>query len=188
MDREETILDYFQGRLTPERRAAFEEEMAQDASLAAEVALLRSVREDMAQAPRHEKADQVWDRVSAEIDATPRAANDNRPLWKAALKYAAVVVLSVATWHVVVGPRLGPDPEGFRTASEDPAAFSVQVQFVQTASYGDIAALLASLGARITDGPSALGLVRLSFADADARQEALGVLEATGDLVAFVAE
>lgn len=188
MNRDQNIIDYFQDRLTPERRAAFENEMAQDASLAAEVALLRSVRAELAQAPKHGNADLVWDRLSTEIDASPTAANDNRPLWKEVLKYAAVAVLSVATWHVTVGPRISSDPDGFRTASEGQVDFSIQVKFVQTASYGEITALLAPLNARFTDGPSALGLVRLSFDDTSTRQQAIRVLEANKAVVEIVAE
>lgn len=188
MNRDQDILDYFQDRLTPDRRAAFEAEMAQDASLAAEVELLRSVRAELAQAPKHENAAVVWDRLSAEFDATPLTANDNRPLWKEALKYAAVAVLCIATWQATVGPRFGAELTGFRAASEDRIDFSLQVKFVPTANYADIAALLTPLGARITDGPTALGLLRLSFADAGSRQQAIGVLEASDDLVELVAE
>lgn len=162
--------------------------MAQDASLAAEVDLLRSVRSEFAKAPKHENADLVWDRLSAEIDAEPRAANDNRPLWKEALKYAAVAILSVAAWQFTFGPRIGDVQDGFRAASEAQVDFSFQVKFVETASYGEIAALLAPLDARITDGPSALGLMRLSFEDADARQQAISVLETNSGLVEMVAE
>ncbi|MEM9575773.1 MAG: hypothetical protein AAF999_02035 [Pseudomonadota bacterium] len=188
MNRDEDILDYLQDRLTPDRKAAFEGEMAQNAALAAEVALMKAVRSELAQAPRHEQAEAVWTRLSAEIDAAPKAANDNRPLWKEALKYAAVAILSVAVWQTTLGPRIGIRQDGFRTASEGQVDFSVQVKFVPTASYGEIADLLSSLGGRITDGPSALGLVRLSFDDATARQEAIYLLEAERELVEIVAE
>lgn len=188
MDRDQDILDYLQDRLTPDRKAAFENEMAQDASLAAEVDLLRSVQANLAQSPKHENADLVWDRLSAEFAAAPVAANVNRPLWKEALKYAAVAVLSVTTWQVTVGPRIASDQDGFRAASEDEIDASIQVKFVETASYSEIAAVLAQLDARITDGPSALGLVRLSFADANAQQQAISVLEANTALVEIVAD
>lgn len=188
MDRDQSILDYLQDRLTSSDRDVFERSMAKDTSLAAEVDLMRSVRAELSSAPGHENADAVWDRLSAEIDAEPQAANDNRRPWRQTLKYAAVAVLAVAAWQVTVGPRINQVPGEFRTASEQPAAFAFQVKFVESATIGEITALLAPLGGTITDGPSALGLMRISLAEAGLREEALEVLNNSRELVEFVAE
>lgn len=188
MDRDQDILDYLQDRLTTADRDAFESAMARDASLAAEVDVMRSVRAELASGPRHDSADAVWDRLSAKIDAAPQAANDNSRPWQQVLKYAAVAMIAVAAWQVTLGPRVTGGPDGFRTASEQPAAVSFQVKFVETATLGEIAALLAPLGGTISEGPSALGLVRLSFADANLGAEASKVLEERSDLVEFVAD
>ncbi|MCV3272743.1 anti-sigma factor [Roseobacter sinensis] len=188
MDRDQNILDYLQDRLTAADREAFEAAMAQDGSLAAEVSVMRSVRAQLAAAPKHESADAVWQRLSAEMESRPPAANDDRPPWQQLLKYAAVAVLAVAAWQVTIVPRMGEAPGGFRTASEQPAAFTFQVKFVESATLGEIAAVLGPLGGTITDGPSALGLVRLSFAEAGLRDEALKALEGQVELVEFVAD
>lgn len=162
--------------------------MTQDASLAAEVDLMRSVRAEMASTPGHKNADTVWDRLSKEMDAAPQAANDSYRPWQQALKYAAVAVIAVAAWQVTIGPRINEGPAGFRTASEEPAVFTLQVKFVESATLGEITDLLAPMGGTISDGPSALGLVRLSFAEAGLRDEALKALADRGSLVEFVAE
>lgn len=188
MDRDQNILDYLQDRLTSTDRGAFESAMARDASLAAEVDVMRRVRAELASTPKHDKADAVWDQLSAEIDAAPRAANDNNSPWQQALKYAAAAVIAVAAWQVTIGPRINGVPDGFRTASEQSTEFTFQVKFVNTATFEDIAALLTPLGGTISDGPSALGLVRLSFADADLRDAALRALQEREALVEFVAE
>ncbi|MFK7882109.1 hypothetical protein [Roseobacter sp.] len=188
MDRDQDILNYLQDRLTTTDREAFEDAMGRDASLAAEVDVMRSVRAELASEPRHENAKAVWDRLSAEIDAAPKAANDNNRPWQHVLKYAAVAVIAVAAWQVTIGPRINGVQDGFRPASEQPTAFSFQVKFVDTATFVEIMALLSQIGGTISDGPSALGLVRLSFADASLGEAAIRVLEDRSELVEFVAE
>ncbi|MEM1074994.1 MAG: hypothetical protein AAF665_15710 [Pseudomonadota bacterium] len=188
MDRDQKILDYFQNRLTERDRKAFEAAMTRDPSLTAEVNVMRAVRAELASAPGHDSAAAVWDRLSAEIDAAPHAANDNRRLWQELLKYAAVAMISVAVWQLTIGPRVSVAPDGFRTAGEQPAGFTFQVKFVDTATLVDISALIAPLGGTISDGPTALGLVHLSFADEHLRDEAIRELEGRRDLVEFVAE
>jgi len=60
MDRDDQILDYLQGRLAPADHEQFEASMAQDASLKAEVDIMRSVRSSLADAPKHGNSAEVW--------------------------------------------------------------------------------------------------------------------------------
>ncbi|MEO1138418.1 MAG: hypothetical protein AAFW87_03080 [Pseudomonadota bacterium] len=186
MDRDDAILDYLQDRLAPEKREAFETSMAQDASLAAEVDLMRSVRDEMASGPTHEKADAVWEQLSTAMDAPPQAANENRHPWVSVLQYAAVAAIAVAAWQFAVVPRLGDVPDGFRAASEQSAGFVLQVKFEDSVTIGEIGTLLGPLGGTISDGPSALGVVRVSFTDAALRDAAREVLTARSDIVELV--
>ncbi|MDP5220067.1 hypothetical protein Q5Y75_22950 [Ruegeria sp. 2205SS24-7] len=188
MERDQDILDYLQDRLGPSERETFEKTMARDASLAAEVAVMRAVRSELDASPKHAQAEAVWDRLSVEIDGTPRAANDNRQAWRHVLRYAAVALLAIAVWQFAVVPRIGEAPGGFRTASEQVDDFALQVKFVDGAPFGDISDLLGTLGGVISDGPSALGLVRVSFPDAAARAAALEAMREQVDFVEFVAE
>lgn len=188
MDRDDKILDYVQNRLAPADRAQFEKAMAQDKPLAAEVDLMRSVRAELEAGPSHENADAVWNKLSAVIDPTPQTANDNRKPWRQVLQYAAVAVIAVAAWQFAVVPRISEQPGGFQAASEHAAGFVLQVKFLESATMGQIIDMLRPLNGTITDGPSALGLVRVSFAQAELRQEALGVLNTRSDLVELVLE
>lgn len=188
MDRDDTILDYLQNRLGPKDRDRFERDMAQDASLAAEVDLMRSVRAELATGPKHENADAVWARVSASMDSAAPPANVNRPPWMQFLRYATVATIAITAWQLTVAPRISNEPNGFRAASERAAAVVLQVKFAPTATIGDIGTLLAPLRGTITEGPSALGLVRVSFPDEAARQQAIVVLNGRPDLVELAVE
>lgn len=186
MDRDQAILDYLQNRLDPTARDRFEATMADDTSLAAEVDLMRSVRADLANGPKHENADAVWDKISATINTAPQAANENRPPWMQVLQYAAVALLAVASWQFAVVPRIADTPDVFRTASEASDAVVLQVKFADSATIAQIGAVLAEINGTISDGPSTLGIVRVSFADEGVRQQAFETLTERSALVEFV--
>lgn len=188
MDRDDKIIDYVQNRLSPSERERFEQSMARDTSLAAEVGLMQSVRTELATGPRHKNADAVWDRLSSAIDPAPETANDNRRPWREALKYAAVAAVAVGIWQFTVMPRTTNQPGGFTTASEQSNRPTLQIRFVDTTTIADITALLGLLGGTITSGPSALGLVHVAFPDASAQQRALETLSARSDLIELVQE
>ena len=183
MERDDAILDYLQGRLAPEDRQAFEKTMAQDSALAAEVDIMRAVRSEMASGPEHEQADAVWDRLSAAMDGTAQPANVNRRPVQQFLKYAAVAVLAIGAWQVGVAPQLATAPDGFRAASEESADFILQVKFAPDATLKEVGEVLGPLGGTISDGPTALGVVRVSFSDAGSRDAARTALEAMDNLV-----
>lgn len=187
MDRDDAVLDYLQDRMAAPERAAFEEAMAQDPSLAAEVSLMQSVRAELGSAPRHEQADAVWDRLSAAMEPV-QPANENRSPWRQVLQYAAACVLAVSLWQLAVVPRLGAPDDGFRAASEQRDAFALQVKFVDAATLPEIAKVLGPLGGTISDGPGALGILRVSFPSAAQRDEALRVLEDRVPLVEFISQ
>lgn len=188
MDRDDAILDYLQDQMTPQERASFEQAMAQDASLAAEVSLMQSVRAELASGPPHEQADEVWRKLSATLDAPAQPANENRGPWRQLLQYAAACVLAVSLWQLAVVPRLGGADGGFRAASDASEAFVLAVKFVDTATLAQITDALAPFGGTITDGPSALGILRVSFADAQQQSAAQEGLGNRPDLVEFLSE
>lgn len=190
MDRDDKILAYLQGKLASPDHVRFEKEMAVDKSLAAEVALMRSVRAQLASGPKMPNPDQGWARLSEAICEPARPANENRRPWRQLAQYAAVACVAIATWQVVAVPRLGnePAPETFRAASEAADAFTLQVKFADTATMTEITAVLGPLGGMITNGPSALGILRISFENEEARRQARVALETRDDLVEFALE
>lgn len=188
MDRDDAILSYIQDRLDPAERKAFEKTLVEDPSLAAEVEVMRAVRDEMNAGPQHNRADEVWERVSVAMDGVAPPANDNRRPMLEILKYAAVAVVAVAAWQFTVAPQLSGTPGGFRAASEERAEFVLQVRFVGTATINEIGVVLRPLGATITDGPGALGVLSLSFADAPSRDAAREILASQPELVDVVFE
>ncbi len=190
MDREERLIAYMQDRLSLPERDAFEAELQTDPALAAEVDVLRAVRTELAH--EHEPGDAAagWSRLSAAIDAgQPAVANENRPprlsLWQA----AAVVAAAVFLWEAAVAPSLGfLEQRGYETVSEGATSPVLQVIFKEAAPVGEIAAVLQELEGNFADGPSALGVYRLSFADSNRRDAARDMLAARKDLVEVVLE
>ena len=189
MDRDDRLTAYLQGRLDPEARAAFEREVQADPALAAEVAALRDARarfaeEAEAAADRREAG---WRRLSAAIaPAAPAAANENRPLRLSLVQAAAVALVAVGLWQVAAVPLLSPDDAAYRTVSEAPDAISLQIVFRADAPLGEVADLLRRLGGTVQDGPGALGVWRVAFADAQARDDAAAALADQSDLVEMV--
>ena len=185
MERDDAILEYLQDRMSRDDRDRFDADMAQDASLAAEVEVMRSVRTALGSGPIHEDKDAVWARLSRSIDQVPEPANVNRSPWGALSRYAAVAVVAVSAWQVAIVPRMVSAPETFRPVSELTADIALQVKFVDTATFTQIAELIYILNGTITDGPGALGILLLSFSDSDMRAQAIDALERS-DLVEFV--
>ena len=186
MDHDDALLDYLQGKLAPGVRARFEEDMAADPALAVEVAVMRAARGNLADAPRHERADAVWAKLSATIDPPRKAANPNRIILRQLVRYAAVAVLGVVSWQVAPAPLVSDRAPVFRTATENGDDLALQVRFADGATMSDITALLSEIDGAITDGPSALGLMRLPFEDEESQRHALDALRGRAALVDFV--
>ena len=188
MDREDWILNHIQGRHSAEDQASFENAMARDPALSAEVNVMRAVRRELADSSKHENAEAVWLRLTKEIDDHPKPANDNRQPFVAILRYAAVALIAVAAWQFAVVPRLGDPDAGFRTASGDAASHVLQVKFRPDVTIAAIGDVLTALEGTIADGPSTLGILRLSFADNAALTNAFEVLSARDELVELILE
>ena len=98
-----------------------------------------------------------------------------RPLWPMAAAAAAAVLV----WQVAAVPLLpGPEP-GYVPVSQGPgAAPEIAVAFAPEATEAEMRELLRTVGAEVVGGPSAVGLWRLGFPDAVARDAALARLVA----------
>lgn len=183
MDQNDTSLAYLQGRLSDEDRIVFEADIARDADLAAEVAILRGVKIAMAPQDVPDKSE-GWRRISEAIDQeTFQPANQNRPIRLSLLQTAASVFLAVFLWQALAVPYLTPGSY-FSPASESAPAPVLQLVFVEDAAISDISALLKTLEASIISGPGALGIYRIAFADEDSLRSAKNILETHKDLVA----
>jgi anti-sigma-K factor RskA len=179
---DETVIAYVRGRLTAEEARRVEAASAARPELAAEIALMRGIvgtfdTEARAPAP----GELGWARLSRAIDAEPRrvaapAPRARRPLWPLAASAAAAVLV----WQLAAVPLLTRPGEeaAYAPVSEAPAGFTLDVTFAPEAAEGSIRELLRSVGGRVSDGPSAIGLWQLSFPSAEARDAAIEILAA----------
>ena len=174
-----TQVAFVRGRLTPEAAEAVARAAAADPRVSADLALTRGIAAalDAEAAETPGPGALGWARLSRAIDAEEKPATSQRrwlPAWQLAGAAAAAVLL----WQAIAVPLIAPDGgPGFEPVGEA-AAFSLAVGFAEDAPEGEIRALLLSVGGRITDGPSALGLWQVSFDDAAARDAALAAFEA----------
>lgn len=187
MDRDDDVLSYVKGTMSDAERLSFETELQTDKYLAAEVDVMLAARSEFAhQAVPTSAALTGWDRLSASIDesaATPNAANDNRAPVRQTLQMAAAAVLAVGVWHFAISPSfVGSDAPTFRTASTAALATELNVVFRENASIGEISALLLSMKGSLVDGPSALGVFKLRFADQSLRDAAATAFSERSDL------
>jgi anti-sigma-K factor RskA len=203
---DELIQSFVAGTLDAENAAALQLAAQTDAALAAEIALRRTVREIGAEEAGQRQPDALlWTRIGRSIaDLAPqerRAANDRdvvaaQPFWARPLiapwQAVASLALALVGWQALIAPTLTPanpdDSAEYALAGEDrSASFVLRVAFVEAASEAELRALLQAVGARIIDGPSAVGLYDLAFDDAEALARARTRLAQEGELVNQIA-
>jgi hypothetical protein len=185
---DEALIAYVRGRLPAAEAERLAAEAAARPERAAEIALARGIAAAVdAEAAVAPPGPLGWARLQRALDAEPpRAATPapaRRPLWPLAAAAAAAVVI----WQVAAVPYItDPGGAGYAPVSQAPAAgLTLTVAFDPAASEADVRALLVDIGARVSDGPSAIGLWQLAFPTPAARDEGLTRLEAA-DIVESV--
>lgn len=175
------------GTLEGEERRIVEEAVGSDPALAAELAALKALRDemqagDLPRSPGEFGLARLMREVRDEEDQAPAARSTvASPLWRIA---AAVALGLLALQTVWVSTTR--DPDATLAGGEETApAFehTLRVAFVPTATETEIRELLLSLGLVIVDGPSAIGLFTLAADSADARAAALRALQAAPAIV-----
>ncbi|MGG7566788.1 hypothetical protein ACQ5SO_11585 [Rhodovulum sp. DZ06] len=193
IDDDDRLAAWLQGRLAPAERAAFEARLASDPALRAEAETLRAAAAALgAAAPPAGAKAAGWARLSAAIEDDRRMTPANSNRRAGLLRMAAAAALAVGAWQVAVVPNLpaswtgggGYAPVTAPAPTEGP---TLRVAFAPGAAAAQITALLQEVGAEVTGGPGALGLYRLRFADAAARDAAAETLAARTALVVAVA-
>ncbi|MEM1361256.1 MAG: hypothetical protein AAGF94_06005 [Pseudomonadota bacterium] len=185
MDREERLLVYMQNKLPVDERRQFEAEIADDDKLAAEVAALRSARSVLARQDASADLETDWSNFTKALDAEqPVPANTNRPVTLSLLQAAGLVLASVMLWQLAVVPNVDRLSQGggYEPVSETASGPVLQVLFAGSAQIGDISEVLRTFDGTILDGPSALGIFRISFPDEAQRDAASTALIDRPDL------
>ncbi len=199
----EDIQAYVLGTLDAERAEVIARAAEADSDLAAEIALWQAAREVSAEDAAKVGPNELgWARIEREIAASrnaaaPVAANDDEPFWKrrrfAGWQVAASVAMAVLGWQALVVPAITPatgeDPVEYTLAGDDAASqFTLRIAVTEGASEADMRAVLTEAEARIVDGPSAIGLYTIAFADAEAKAAAAEQLAQRTDVIADLAE
>ncbi len=189
MEPEDELLFYIQNRLSELDRKAFEKRLATDQNLRAELAVLQAARNDFAE--KQTDASDLgagWAELESRIDAAQTtAANENRPIRLGLLQVAAVSAFAVMAWHFVAVPQFTKDPSSFETVSQENDGHIMQVVFRPDTTLAQTAAFLTQYKGSIFDGPGAVGVYRLRFADPEQLQMALKAAKANSELFEFVA-
>jgi anti-sigma factor RsiW len=173
---DEALIAYVRGTLPRQDADRIEAEAGRNPELAADIALTRGIAAALDEQARESAPGPLgWARLSRALDAeTARPERVRRPVWQLAASAAAAVLL----WQAVAIPILTERP-GYAPVTEQPADdFSVAVAFAPATTEQAIRTLIRDIDARVSDGPSAIGLWRLSFASAVARDAGLARLQA----------
>jgi hypothetical protein len=188
---EDELLAYIRGDAAPELFQRIEDAKAQDATLRAEIAAMRGIREALrTEDAGNPPGEFAWRKLETQIKREMQSTQkQSRPsgtmtLWKAAAVFLAVAVLGQGAYIATIGT--GSDEPLFPTATKVEEKYVLALGFAQGAEISQITGLLQQVNARIVDGPGASGLYRVSFASENAREEARGVLE-TSALIELVA-
>lgn len=162
-----TLMAYVRGTLPRDKAASVEERVQGSPALQEDVALMRGLvglRDAETDASPGEFG---WSRLSRAIDAEIAAQSQSRPKWRPMLQAAATAICAIGLWQFAVVPNLpgltGSD-DTYIPATGQPAG-QVVVAFMPDATESEIRALLQDIGATVIDGPSALGLWTLGFAE-----------------------
>ncbi len=176
---------YVNGTLADAQREAVDAHLAQCADCRGEVALLRVLREEVRATAASGGAGELGRRRLLREAEAQRAPARSR--WRPALGLAAAVVIGVQTVLLLTLERESADAIT-PLAGSTPAEAVLQLRFQPGATEAQIRELLQSVGARLVDGPGALGVYRLRLEDPEADPEAvLAELEERRDVVAQVA-
>lgn len=175
---DEQLVAYVRGRLPEAEAARISALAATRPELAAEIALARGVAADVdAEAAAATPGDLGWARIARALES--QKAAPVRPARISLWRMGAVAAAAVLGWQLVAVPLLEGPETGYVPVTEAPGTLpEITVAFTPEATEPEMRALLRAVGGEVVGGPSAVGLWRLGFADAAARDEALARLEA----------
>lgn len=179
-DLSELLPWYVNGTLSEAERRQVDHWLAQSAEARAELMALQKLRDQLRTEPVPPASDLGWARLKRDINVSAPA----RQWWRPALAAAAGLVLCL---QIVILARPAPEPGITLLSAGQPAVMGqgwlVQLELDDQLRWGELAAGLSDLNARLVDGPGSAGLVRVfvaqagnDFADAAAVEAALAKL------------
>ena len=183
-DKTALLVSYAAGTAAEQERAEVEAMIATDPDAAARLALARSSKQALEAMGEGEQ--DGWTpgeiglrRLMRDIDREAERRSlqwaDSVALWRG-VAAAAVLALVVMSAFRIGGEGRG-GLGGYEIASGRTEGLALaQVTFAPSATEAEIRSLLVGAGARIVDGPSALGVYRLAFETDAARDDAVAMM------------
>jgi len=178
---------YVNGTLGAEERRQVEAYLERSSHARDEVDLLRQLRRQVKEEKiEHSPGELGLQRLKREIKQDSRQQTATIGNWWRPLAVAACLAVVVQA-GVMVGMNSGVIPTGNEVGVAGKSAAVLQVTFAPDATEQQIRDVLQAAGARIADGPTALGIYNLRLVDAEITSvdEALAALRARGDVVTF---
>ena len=179
------LVSYAAGTATEQERKEVEAMAENDKDVAARLALATSSKTALQSAKAKEEEDWTpgelgFRRLMRDIEREEKAAPDlskvkwidSLAVWRAVAAVAAIGLVAVSVWRFDGATR---DPAGGYVPATGGAevAAAAQITFANSATEAQIRGLLLDTGARLIDGPSALGVYRAAFESKEARDAAI---------------
>jgi anti-sigma factor RsiW len=175
------------GSLPPEEQALVEEAAKSDPDVARELQALRAIGAAVkgAEAPAS-PGELGWARLQRNLRKSTVSGARTGAVWRWAAIAAGLVI--VAETAALTAQTFRPRDDRLMTAGDSGQrrhAFIVQATFKPDAEEQDIRALLLEVRGTFADGPSALGVYKLSFRTQEEARAAEASLAARPDIVEF---
>ncbi|UTA48948.1 hypothetical protein L1F30_05225 [Simiduia sp. 21SJ11W-1] len=162
-DLSELLPWYVNGSLTEAEKQRVDAWLAQSEQARAELAALRAIQQQIKHQGQAQASDLGWARLKRELN-TPKAQPQ---WWRPAMASAAALVLCV---QFIILARPAPAPDFTLLAAGQAGALSngwlIQLELDANLRWEDLAATLTQHHARIVDGPSSIGILRIFIAKA----------------------
>jgi len=158
---------YLNGTLSADEQAAVAALLERSAPAREELAFLNEIAAEVRAEPEATVSELGWRRLQRDLQATAHVVTTvpaKRAWWKPGLAAAATVIIALQVGILVRNPADHTDTRllGQRSVEQEDSAWLVQVEFADVSEWRALADLLAGIDARLVDGPSALGIVRLA--------------------------
>jgi anti-sigma factor RsiW len=166
---------YANGTLGEDEKHAVENWLAESRDARAQLAFIQTLARDVQSAPAAQASDLGWQRLKRELknqrgSETPKAGKTAGSWWRPGLAAAAAVVIALQ-----IGILVQPQKEAANQhlLSGNPTALAnhwlIQVEFRDETAWQSLSKLLLDLDARLIDGPSSIGLVRIAVPAGEGR-------------------
>lgn len=152
---------YANDTLDAEERGAVDALLQRSAEARAELAFIRQLARQVRTEPEVQASDLGWQRLKRDLKAKPEFSANR--WWRPGLAVAASLVVALQL-AILVQPQETDNTQLLSQGTSQPLAdhWLLQLEFREETSWQALSQLLLELDARLVDGPSSIGLVRIA--------------------------